>query len=84
MQTAVERTEKNVAKASNEIHRRKSRQKLTENECSIMNTLRKQADFMLKGEHQLRLTKEKWLNQMWEKEVKLQKIVQKEKRNKDI
>ena len=49
-----------------------------------MNTLRKQADFMLKGEHQLRLTKEKWLNQMWEKEVKLQKIVQKEKRNKDI
>ena len=35
-----------------------------------MNKLRKQANFMLEDEHQLRLTKEKWLDQMWGKEVK--------------
>ena len=33
--------------------------------------------------HQLRLTKEKWLDQMTAKKVKLQKTVQKEKRIKD-
>ena len=48
-----------------------------------MNKLRKQANFMLEDEHQLRLTKEKWLNKMSAKKVKLQKIVQKEQRIKD-
>ena len=36
-----------------------------------MNKLRKQANFMLEDEHQLRLTKEKWVDQMRAKKVKL-------------
>ena len=47
------------------------RQKLTEKEHSIMKTLCKQANSKLEDEHQLRLTKEKWVDQMRAKKVKL-------------
>ena len=49
------------ARASNEVHRRKYRRKLTKKERSIIKTLRKQANSKLEDDHQLRLTKEKWL-----------------------
>ena len=48
-----------VVRASNEIHRRKSRRKLTEEEHSIMKTLRMHANSKLEDEHQLKLTKER-------------------------
>ena len=44
-----------------------------------MKTLCKQANSKLEDEHQLRLTKEKWVDQMRAKKVKLQKIAQKQK-----
>ena len=72
-----------VARASNEIHSKKSKQKLTEEEHSIMKTLCKQANFKLEDEQQLSLTKEKWLAKNESKKLKFQKIVQKEKSIKD-
>ena len=48
-----------------------------------MKTLRKQANSKRNVEYQLRLTKEKWLDKMRAKKIKLQKIVLKEKSIKD-
>ena len=45
-----------------------------------MITLHEQAHSKVEIEHQLRLAKEKWLDQMRYKRVKLQKLIQKEKR----
>jgi len=72
-----------VARMSNEIHRRRIKRKLTPHEREILHVMREQAGSKLENEHQLRLTKEKWLDQMRVKRVKLEKMLQKEKRIKD-
>ena len=72
-----------VARVSNEIHRRKTNRKLTLRERDIMKKMRKQAGSKLDNEHQLRITKEKWLDQMRAKRVNLQKTMQRERRIKD-
>ena len=69
-----------VYRVSNEVHRRKVSRKQTVRERNIMKKLRKQAGSQLENEHQLRMIKEKWLDQMRAKKVKLQKVTQKEKK----
>ena len=68
-----------VARASNKTHCRKSKQKLTKNRAQYYKDATQASKFKeRKGEYQLKLTKEKWLNKMSAKKMKLQKIAQKE------
>jgi len=72
-----------VAKVSNEIYRQKTKRRMTPKEREIIKKMRKQAGSKLENAHQLRKIKEKWLDQMRAKKVKLNKITQKERRIKD-
>ena len=69
-----------VARVSNEIHRKPSKRKLTAKERYALRTLRRQSKSKLENEYQLRMTKEKWLDQMRSKRVKLEKMIQKNQR----
>lgn len=74
---------KKVARASNEIHRRQTGRKMTHKERYLVNIMREQAKSKLENHQQLLEVKEKWLDEMRAKRVKLAKMEQKETRVKN-
>jgi len=69
-----------VAMISNEIHRRKGHRKITEKETENLRFLKIQARSKLQTHASLTSTKEKWLDQMRSRKVRLNKMVQKDTR----
>ena len=72
-----------IARAANEIHRRKIWRKATNKEKKILENLKRRANSDLSSLRELLAAKEKWLDELRSKKVKLEKIVAKDKRIKN-
>ena len=62
-----------VAWISNEIHRRKVRRKATKREKTILERLRNKIDSQLVNNNELIKLKEKWLEELQYRKIKLEK-----------
>ena len=72
-----------IARTANEIHRRKIWRKATNKEKKILENLRRRANSDLSSLRELLAAKEKWLDELRSKKVKLEKIVARDKRIKN-
>ena len=72
-----------IARAANEIHRRKIWRKATNKEKKILENLKRRANSDLSSLRELLAAKEKWLDELRSKKVKLEKIVARDKRIKN-
>ena len=72
-----------IARAANEIHRRKIWRKATNKEKKILENLKRRANSDLSSLRELLAAKEKWLDELRSKKVKLEKIVGRDKRIKN-
>ena len=72
-----------IARTANEIHRRKIWRKATNKEKKILKNLKRRANSDLSFPRELLAAKEKWLDELRSKKVKLEKIVVRDKRIKN-
>ena len=72
-----------IARTANEIHRRKIWRKTTNKEKKILENLKRRANSDLSSLRELLAAKEKWLDELRSKKVKLEKIVARDKRIKN-
>ena len=72
-----------IAKAGNELHRRKQKRKATEKEKKILKDLKQQPEESDTTSKNIRRYKEKWLDQLRYKKMKLEKMIERGNRIKD-
>ena len=72
-----------IARMANEIHQRKIWRKATNKEKKILENLKRKANSDLSSLRELLASKEKWLDELRSKKVKLEKIVARDKRIKN-
>ena len=72
-----------IARAANEIHRRNIWRKATNKEKKILENPKRRANSDLSSLRELLAAKEKWLDELRSKKVKLEKIVARDKRIKN-
>ena len=72
-----------IARVANEIHRRKIWRKATNKEKKKLENLKRRANSDLSSLRELLAAKEKWLDELRSKKVKLEKIVARDKRIKN-
>lgn len=73
----------NIARAGNELHRRKQKRKATDKEKKISKDLKHQMAKSDTTSENIRIYKEKWLDQLRYKKVKLEKMIERGNRIKD-
>ena len=83
LKAEMKRLRQDIARAGNELHRRKQRRKATKREKEIINQLRASMDGKEVTLGNLRAGKEQWLDKLRHKKVKLDKYVEKGNRKKD-
>ena len=72
-----------IARAGNELHRRKQKRKATEKEKKILKDLKQQMEESDTTSKNIRRYKEKWLDQLRYKKMKLEKMIERGNRIKD-
>ena len=72
-----------IARAANEIHWRKIWRKATNKEKKILENIKRRANSDLSSLRELLAAKEKWLDELRSKKVRLEKIVARDKRIKN-
>ena len=77
LKAEMKRLRQDIARAGNELHRRKQRRKATKREKEIINQLRANMDGKEVTSGNLRAAKEQWLDKLRYKKVKLDKYVEK-------
>ena len=79
----MKRLRQDIARAGNELHRRKQQRKATKKEKEIIKHLRTSMNGQEVTPKNLRVVKEQWLDKLRYKKVKLEKWVEKRNRKKD-
>ena len=72
-----------IARAGNELHKRKQKRKATEKEKKILKDLKQQLEESDTTSKNIRRYKEKWLDQLRYKKMKLEKMIERGNRVKD-
>ena len=75
--------QQSIARAGNELHRRKQKGKATEKEKKILKDLKQQMEESDTTTKNIRRYKEKWLDQLRYKKMKLEKMIERGNRIKD-
>ena len=83
LKAEMKRLKQDIARAGNELHRRKQQRKATKKEKEIINQLRISMNGNEVTSRNLRAAKEQWLDKLRYKKVKLDKYVEKGNRKKD-
>ena len=83
LKTEMKRLRQDIARAGNELHRRKQQRKATKKEKEIIKHLRTSMNGQEVTPKNLRVVKEQWLDKLRYKKVKLEKWVEKRNRKKD-
>ena len=83
LKAEMKRLRQDIARAGNELHKRKQRRKATKREKEIINQLRASMDGKEVTSGNLRAAKEQWLDKLRYKKVKLDKYVEKGNKKKD-
>ena len=83
LKVEMKKLRQNIARAGNELHRRKQKRKSTRKEKEIAKDLRTQMNGRELTSKNIRAAKEEWLDTLRYKKVKLQKYTEKGNRKKD-
>ena len=83
LKTEMKILRQNIARAGNELHRRKQLRKATKKEKNIIHQLKERMDGKEVTPRNLRAAKELWIDQLRYKKVKLSKNIEKRNRKKD-
>ena len=83
MKRAMKMLRQSIARAGNELHRRKQKRKATDKEKRILKDLKHQMEESETTSKNIRRYKEKWVDQLRYKKVKLEKTIERGNRIKD-